>query len=117
MGAGSQTPAQFAEQVKVVREELSAQGRDPDTFRIGKRMYVHVDDDAARGREALEDALTHHYGRGGWSEHSFVGPPEACAAGIRSVADAGAELILLNPMVDDAVQLERLAREVIPRLS
>jgi probable F420-dependent oxidoreductase len=117
MGAGSQTPAQFAEQVKVVREELSEQGREPDTFRIGKRLYIHVDDDAARGRQRLEDALTRHYGRGGWSEHIFAGPAEACVAGIRSVADAGAQLILLNPMVDDAEQLERLAAEVIPALS
>jgi alkanesulfonate monooxygenase SsuD/methylene tetrahydromethanopterin reductase-like flavin-dependent oxidoreductase (luciferase family) len=117
MGAGSQTPAQFAAQVKVVREELSAQGRDPGTFRIGKRVYVHVDDDAARGRQRLEDALMEHYGRGGWSEHIFAGPPEMVAGGIRAVADAGAELILLNPLVDDARQLERLAGEVIPALS
>jgi probable F420-dependent oxidoreductase len=116
MGAGSQTPAQFAEQVKVVREELSAKGRDPDKFRIGKRLYIHVDDDAARGRQRLEDALTRHYGRGGWAEHIFAGPPEDCLAGIRAVADAGAELILLNPMVDDEQQLERLAGEVIPAL-
>jgi probable F420-dependent oxidoreductase len=117
MGAGSQTRDQFAAQVKVVREELSAQGREPDTFRIGKRVYVHVDDDAARGRQRLEDALTRHYGRGGWSEHILAGPAEACTAGIRAVADAGAELILLNPLVDDPQQLERLAAEVIPALS
>lgn len=117
MGAGSQTPAQFTEQVKVVREELDVQGRDPDRFRIGKRVYVHVDDDAARGREKLEEALRRHYGGGSWSEHMFAGPPEACAEGIRKVADAGAQLILLNPLVDDAEQLERLAAEVIPALS
>jgi probable F420-dependent oxidoreductase len=117
MGAGSQTAAQFAEQVKVVREELSAQAREPSTFRIGKRVYVHVEDDAARGRHRLEDALTRHYGRGGWSEHILAGPAEVCAAGIRAVADAGAELILLNPLVDDAEQLERLSAEVIPALS
>ncbi|MBV9918847.1 MAG: LLM class flavin-dependent oxidoreductase [Solirubrobacterales bacterium] len=117
MGAGSQTPAQFAEQVKVVMEELGAQERDPGSFRIGKRVYVHVDDDAARGRRRLEDALTQHYGRGGWSEHIFAGPPSACAEGIRAVADAGAELILFNPLLDDAEQLERLAGEVIPALT
>src|ERR1700744_3958967 len=117
MGAGSQTVAQFADQVKVVREELSAQGREPATFRIGKRVYVHVEDDAARGRQRLEDALTRHYGRGGWSEHLTAGPADVCAAGIRAVADAGAELILLNTLVDDAGQLERLAAEVIPALS
>jgi probable F420-dependent oxidoreductase len=117
MGAGSQTIAQFAAQVKVVREELSAQGRSPDTFRIGKRVYVHVEDDALRGRQLLEDALTRHYGGGSWSEHVLAGPAEACTAGIRAVADAGAELILLNPLVDDAHQLERLSAEVIPALS
>ena len=116
MGAGSQTTAQFAEQVKVVKEELSARGRAPDTFRIGKRVYVHVEDDATRGRQRLEDALTQHYGRGGWSEHILAGPAETCIAGIRAVADAGAELILLNLLVDDARQLERLAAEVIPAL-
>jgi alkanesulfonate monooxygenase SsuD/methylene tetrahydromethanopterin reductase-like flavin-dependent oxidoreductase (luciferase family) len=116
MGAGSQTKTQFAEQVKVVREELSAQSRDPRTFRIGKRVYVHVEDDAARGRRRLEEALVGHYGRGGWSEHILAGPPEVCAAGIREVADAGAELILLNPLLDDAEQLERLSAEVIPAL-
>ena len=88
MGAGSQTTAQFAEQVKVVREELSAQGREPDTFRIGKRVYVHVEDDAAAGRQRLEDALTRHYGGGAWSEHILTGPAEECTAGIRAVADA-----------------------------
>ena len=117
MGAGSQTIAQFAEQVKVVRAELSAQGREPDTFRIGKRVYVDVEDDATRGRQRLEDALTRHYGRGGWSEHILAGPAEDCTAGIRAVADAGADLILLNPLIDDAQQLERLAAEVIPALS
>jgi alkanesulfonate monooxygenase SsuD/methylene tetrahydromethanopterin reductase-like flavin-dependent oxidoreductase (luciferase family) len=99
-----------------VGEELSAQGREADTFRIGKRVYVHVEDDAARGRRRLEDALTRHYSRGGWSEHILAGPPEVCAAGIRAVADAGAELILLNPLLDDAHQLERLSAEVIPAL-
>jgi alkanesulfonate monooxygenase SsuD/methylene tetrahydromethanopterin reductase-like flavin-dependent oxidoreductase (luciferase family) len=117
MGAGSQTTAEFAEQVKVVRQELGAQGRDPDTFPIGKRVYVHVEDDMARARQQLEDALTRHYGRGGWSEHMVAGQGEACIAGIRAVADAGAELILLNPLVDDARQLERLSAEVIPALS
>jgi probable F420-dependent oxidoreductase len=117
MGAGSRTTAQFAEQVKVVSEELSSQGRLPDTFRIGKRVYIHVDDDAARGRQRLGDALSRHYGGGDWSEQIVAGPADECTAGIRAVADAGAELILLNPLVDEARQLERLALEVIPALS
>ena len=116
MGAGSQTPEQFGGQVAVVREELAAQGRDPATFSIGKRVYVHVDDDNARARRRLEDALVAHYGGGSWGEHIVAGPPDACAAGLAAVADAGAQLLLLNTLLDDAGQLERLATEVIPAL-
>jgi probable F420-dependent oxidoreductase len=116
MGAGSQTTARFAEQVKVVRAELGATGRAAETFRIGKRVYIQVEDDEALGRRRLEEALTRHYERGGWSEHMVAGPADTCIAGIRAVADAGAELILLNPLVDEAHQLERLADEVIPAL-
>jgi probable F420-dependent oxidoreductase len=116
-GAGSQTTAQFAGQTQVIREELAQTGRDPEAFPIAKRVYIHVDDEPARARERIETALSRHYGRGGWSAVSVSGPPAACAAGLREVADAGAELILLNPLLDDAQQMERLAAEVIPELS
>jgi probable F420-dependent oxidoreductase len=117
MGAGSQTVVQFAGQVDVVREELAAQRRDPDTFRIGKRVYIHVEDDQALARHRLEDALGAHYGGGTWSEHIVAGSPEACVAGLAAVAEAGAQLLLLNTLLDDAEQLERLATEVIPALT
>ncbi len=116
MGAGSQTTAGFAEQVQIVRQELAEQGRDPATFRIGKRVYVHVEDDSALASRRLEDALRAHYGGGSWAEHMLAGSSQECIDGIRPVAAAGAELILLNPLVDDAQQLERLAGEVIPAL-
>jgi probable F420-dependent oxidoreductase len=116
MGAGSQTTAGFAEQVEIVGEELSAQGRDPATFRIGKRVYVHVEDDAKLARQRLDDSLKAHYGGGDWSEHLLAGSAQECIDGVRAVAAAGAELILLNPLTDDAQQLERLAGEVIPAL-
>jgi hypothetical protein len=47
---------------------------------------------------------------------AVYGPPEACAKGLGQVAEAGAELILLNPLFDNAEQMERLAAEVVPRL-
>jgi hypothetical protein len=36
---------------------------------------------------------------------------------VQDVADAGAQLILLNPLFDDQEQMERLAAEVVPQLS
>jgi hypothetical protein len=37
--------------------------------------------------------------------------------GLREVAEAGAEPILLNPVFDEAEQMERLVAEVVPKLS
>jgi probable F420-dependent oxidoreductase len=116
IGAGSQATAAFAEQARVVREELARQKRDPATFRIAKRVYIHVDDDPARAHDRIESALVRHYGRG-VPGVSLSGPPAACIAGLQEVANAGAELILLNPLVDDHEQLQRLAAEVISGLS
>jgi hypothetical protein len=48
---------------------------------------------------------------------AVTGPPDECVAGLREVQAAGAELIQLNPMVDEADQLERLAAEVVPQLA
>jgi probable F420-dependent oxidoreductase len=115
-GAGSQPTASFAQQTPVVRAELDRLGRDSATFRIAKRVYIHVDDDATRAQERLEAALATHYGRGGWSHVWVAGPAPTCAEGIREVASAGAGLILLNPLLDDADQMERLAAEVMPAL-
>ena len=119
-GAGSQTTDRFADQVRTVRAELDAAGRDPATFRIAKRVYVTIDDDAERARQRMSAALDRVYGRVGMpdlSPVSVTGPPDAIAAGLGAVADAGAQLILLNPLFDDAEQMERLSAEVLPALA
>ena len=115
-GAGSQSTAQFAEQARTVRDEGAEQGRDPGNFQIAKRVYIQVDDDPARAREQIEDALAHHYGRS-VPGVAISGLPSECIAGLRAVADAGADLILLNTLVDDTAQIERLAAEVVPALA
>ena len=119
-GAGSQTTAQFAEQVRTLRTVVDEAGRDPATLRIAKRVYVHVDDDTDRARQLMSDALRGiygYYGRSDLTPVSVTGAPGGVADGLRDVVDAGAELILLNPLVDDAAQLERLAAEVVPQLT
>jgi probable F420-dependent oxidoreductase len=115
-GAGSQPTEQFSQQVRLAREALSSEGRDPASFGIAKRVYIHVDEARDRAYEQLDAALRSHYGRGGLGTVMVVGSPAECVAGLQEVAAAGAELIQLNPMVDEAHQLERLAAEVIPQL-
>jgi alkanesulfonate monooxygenase SsuD/methylene tetrahydromethanopterin reductase-like flavin-dependent oxidoreductase (luciferase family) len=49
------------------------------------------------------------------------GTPDDVVRGLREVIDAGAQMVLLNPVGTDAAenheQMERLAAEVIPQLS
>ncbi len=118
-GAGSQTTAHFAEQVGVVRTALDDAGRDPATFRIAKRVYLTVDDDPDRARQRMAEALHRVYsffGARDLTPVAVTGPPDVVATGLREVVDAGAELILLNPLFDAGEQMERLVAEVLPQL-
>lgn len=120
LGAGSQSTAQFAEQAKVARAELAEVGRDSSTFVIGKRAYTAVDDDAGKARKRIAEELDRMYGYFGMRDlesEAVAGTPEECVAGLRAVIAAGAEFLLLNPLFDDAVQMERLAAEVVPHLA
>jgi probable F420-dependent oxidoreductase len=119
-GAGSVTTKQFADQVQTLRETLASQDRDPAGFPIAKRVYIAVDDDAERARTGIGVALDQVYaffGRRDLTPVAVCGTPDDCVRGLREVADAGAELILLNPLFDDAYQMERLAAEVMPQLA
>ena len=118
IGAGSQTTAAFAAQVPIVKEALAEQGRTD--FRIAKRVYLAVDDDAARAKDRLSAALHRLYSFFGAPDLTPVtvsGPPDAVVEGLAAVRDAGAEMILLNPLFDERDQMERLAAEVVPHLA
>ncbi|AFJ37283.1 MULTISPECIES: LLM class flavin-dependent oxidoreductase [Mycobacterium] len=122
LGAGSSTTEAFAGAVAVVRRELDAQHKDPAGFTIAKRVYLTVDDDAARARERVLAGLDRIYGRmPGVQDVPVSGTPDDVARGLREVIDAGAQMLLLNPVGIDASenreQMERLAAEVIPQLS
>jgi alkanesulfonate monooxygenase SsuD/methylene tetrahydromethanopterin reductase-like flavin-dependent oxidoreductase (luciferase family) len=88
-------------------------------MRVAKRVYVTVDDDAARGRQRMSAALHRMYSYylgDDLIDVAVVGGPAAVVDGVAAIIDAGAELIVLNPLFDEPEQLERLAAEVVPRL-
>jgi probable F420-dependent oxidoreductase len=121
LGAGSSTTEAFIEQVGIIRRELDEQHRDPAGFAIGKRVYVAVDDDAERARTQVHDGLRRLYGgMPGIENVPVFGTPEDVVRGLRVVKDAGAEMIVLNPLganVDeDREQMERLAADVVSQL-
>jgi probable F420-dependent oxidoreductase len=122
LGAGSSTTEAFAGAVTVVRRELGEQQKDPTHFTIGKRVYLMIDDDTARARERALAGLRCIYGEmPGIDAVPVSGTADDVARGLREVIDAGADMLLLNPVGADVAenreQMERLAAEVIPQLS
>lgn len=122
LGAGSSSTESFAAAVRVVRRELDEQGRDATRFRIGKRVYLMVDDDATRARERVMTGLERIYGNmAGIDAVPVAGTPDEVAQGLRAVIAAGAQMVLCNPVgatvAEDREQMERLAAEVLPQLA
>jgi probable F420-dependent oxidoreductase len=117
-GAGSTPTARFADQVKLVREELAAAGRPAAGFRIAKRVYIAIDEDAGRARRRINDEMERLYGRrsADIEAAAVAGTAADCVAAVREVIAAGAELILFTAMFEQAEHAERLAADVIPQL-
>jgi probable F420-dependent oxidoreductase len=116
IGAGSSSTEAFAEQAQNLRGFLSEANRDPATFPIAKRVYIHVDDSRDRAWQALEAWFALRYGRTEYQHIAIYGPPDECAAKLRDVSAAGAGLILFTPVANELEQMERLAAEVVPQL-
>ena len=117
MGAGSTTTEQFREHVPIILDELHRQGRDPESFAIAKRVYVAVDNDAARAERRLQRWFGAWYGNAEMgSRVSVWGSIEKCADGLTEVVNAGAGMLMLNPVFDHMEHLELLASKVIPKL-
>ncbi len=113
-GAGSRTTAAFTEQMRVIRAELEAAGRDPASFPIAKRVYTAIGDDREAVRSRMAAAIAALYGTDSLADVMVAGTPDDVIAGYRAVAAAGAERILVNLLYDDHAQMQRIAAEVLP---
>lgn len=122
IGAGSSTTADFAVQAAALGHELDAQAKDPTAFTIGKRVYLMVDEDGARARDRVLAGMGRIYGArlSGAEAMVIAGPAGEVADGLSKVIDAGAQMIVCNPVgttvAEDLEQMERLATEVLPVL-
>jgi probable F420-dependent oxidoreductase len=115
IGSGVRDLSDFKQQVSVVRRELDEHGRDPASFAISKRVYVHV---AERGHDAerLRRWFGGVYGDPGMADRYLVaGPIDSCVDQLEALCNAGAQHLLLNPIDDEVEQLQLLADAVLGR--
>ena len=117
IGAGSTTTNQFREHVQIIRGELDRRGRDPESLQISKRVYIALDDDSDRAERRVNDLFGASRDRPDMSSDMAVwGSVEQCVEGLMEVVEAGAGMLMLDPLFDHEEQIERLASEVAPKL-
>ena len=99
----------------VVQDAARAAGRNPDALVAGRLLYVAVDDDRGRAREALRAFLHGYYGpRFDVDEHAIFGPPAEVAARLVEHVQAGITKLMLGVPSLDLAHLRRVAHEVAP---
>ena len=117
MGAGATPTPAFKEELKLVRQLLEEEGRDPATFALSKRVYVAVEGNKQRAAQKLQEWFGLYYRQPDMALNvSVYGGEEECVQGLGEVADQGVELIMVNPVYDFEEQSERLAKDVLPKL-
>ena len=121
--AGPTPIKEYKAHVKLVRQYLDEEGRDPDTFPISRRVYLAVDKDEARAKAVLQNWFAKRYP---WmvarnpdliDDLGIWGSPERVTEGLIDVASGGARTLILNPLKDYIEQMEVLAEEVIPNVT
>lgn len=117
IGAGSSSSAEFREQLSLLRKFLTAEQRDAEEFPIAKRLYVLLDPNRPRGLERLRAWFAAHYGDGGLADRvALVGNSEACVDEVRQLRAVGANLVILNFVLDEREHLEQAAAEILPHI-
>jgi alkanesulfonate monooxygenase SsuD/methylene tetrahydromethanopterin reductase-like flavin-dependent oxidoreductase (luciferase family) len=117
IAAGTTTTDAFVALAATMREEIAKAERDPERFSIGKRVFVIIDDDRERARDQLRAWCDAWYGNADLADQSGVfGSVATCVDELHRVVDAGATMILANPISNEVEQMEILAHEVIPKL-
>lgn len=112
IGGGSSPSSTFPPMVSQLREHLEAEGRDPSSFPIGKRVYVAVD----RPQQQVDDWFQAVYGGGIPPEVAISGSADQVLEGLLELRQAGAELLLISPVGDDRPQLELVIEHLLPAL-
>lgn len=113
IGSGSSSIDDFADQSRMIRMALQADGRDPQTFPLAKRVYIAVEDDARTALNRIAPPLDFVYRRQGMAERVAVcGSPDECEGQLRRLMELGASELVLNPLYEEFAQMEKLARLV-----
>ncbi len=115
MWHGFGPPETLARKIGILRQHCADVGRDPAEIEIYGGRAICVREDPAEGKRVLAEIASHHHGSR--PQDAIIGGPEEVAARLKTYWDVGVGGFIAGfPYPYDTVTIERLAKEVLPRL-
>lgn len=117
IASGATDVSRFALQISRLRDASAATGR-VNPLTVAKRLYVKVDDD----RRAAERAMASWFGRT-WGNEDLTrsagayGTADDCASAVTALLDAGADIVIVDPVDHVDGQVDRIVNDVLPLLA
>jgi alkanesulfonate monooxygenase SsuD/methylene tetrahydromethanopterin reductase-like flavin-dependent oxidoreductase (luciferase family) len=113
MGSGGSRIADFAASVPILKEALAANGRDPKSFPISKRIFMAVDERPEVARRELLRWFTEVYRNPPGTDLCGIhGTPEQVRERLEELVGMGANHLMLYPVSRHTEQVEALAEVV-----
>ncbi len=117
IGAGRHDHAEFASAVRELRSRLSAAGRPATDLTISKRVYLLVEPDHGLAERTIHRWFDLFYRRPDLGPRVTVaGDVDECAASLSELVAAGADELVLHPLVETTDQYSVILDELIPRV-
>ncbi|HEY3065172.1 MAG TPA: TIGR03619 family F420-dependent LLM class oxidoreductase [Methylomirabilota bacterium] len=114
------TPDSFRRSWEKVLGYARAAGRDPESLTATNQLAVYVGRSRAETTAPMREWLQTEWDVAAWSEstieHAIHGSVAECVEQLRAHAESGVHRLILIPYRYQPEQVERLAREVLPRL-
>lgn len=114
--SGSVEAEEFEPALASVKKALASRDLPRPRFTIAKRVYLAVSDERDRDLGRARDWFGRHYGRSELADSvALIDSPDACVEALLGLRDLGIDHLILNPMFDEAAQLQRIAAQIAPR--
>jgi alkanesulfonate monooxygenase SsuD/methylene tetrahydromethanopterin reductase-like flavin-dependent oxidoreductase (luciferase family) len=115
-------PEELTEQLGRIREAARAEGRDPDGLEVAYQVTMNIADSEVQAQRGINEYITQYYPElsksvdlGEWGP---VGTPDTIAEWIQTFAASGVTYFICRfGALDQFGQVERFARDVLPRFA
>src|SRR5881296_2205368 len=114
------TPESFTKSWEKIRAFARQAGRDPAALTATNQLAIYVGRNREETEKDMRQWLSTEWDTAAWSEstieHAIHGSAEQCIEQLRAHVKTGVDRIILIPYRYEPAQVERVAKEVLPRL-